>query len=76
MIIFDVQSAVYGVGSGNAPALHVERRTPNDGFLFIPNLHVTRPCPPSPSHLTGQNNPTKTRQQQQSRFPYPTGRGS
>ena len=40
MIIFDVQSAVYGVGSGNAPALHVERRTPNDGFLFIPNLHV------------------------------------
>ena len=41
MIIFDVQSAVYGVGSGNAPALHVERRTPNDGFLFIPNLHVT-----------------------------------
>lgn len=41
MIIFDVQSAVYGVGSGNAPALHVERRTPNDGFLFIPNLHVS-----------------------------------
>lgn len=48
MIIFDVQSAVYGVGSGNAPALHVERRTPNDGFLFIPNLHVTLSKPGTP----------------------------
>lgn len=32
------QFAVYGVGSGNAPALALERRTPNDGFLFILNL--------------------------------------
>lgn len=57
MIIFDVQSAVYGVGSGNAPALHVERRTPNDGFYLsqIYMLHSqnrARPCPPSPSYLT------------------------
>ena len=41
MIIFDVQSAVYGVGSGNAPALHVALSKHNAGFLFNPNLHVT-----------------------------------
>lgn len=58
MIIFDVQSAVYGVGSGNAPALHVERRTPNDGFFIYPKStcytlkNRARPCPPSPSYLT------------------------
>lgn len=32
------QFAVYGVGSGNAPALALERRTPNDGFFIILNL--------------------------------------
>lgn len=26
----------YGVGSGNAPALITERRTPNGGFSFNP----------------------------------------
>lgn len=35
MIIFDTQFAVHGVGSGNAPALYRERRTPKNGFLFI-----------------------------------------
>lgn len=45
MIIFDTQFAVHGVGSGNAPALHVERRTPKNGFLFILNLHVTHSKP-------------------------------
>ena len=45
MIIFDVQSAVYGVGSGNAPALHVERRTPNDGFFIYPKSNVIHSKP-------------------------------
>lgn len=52
------QFAVYGVGSGNAPALALERRTPNDGFFIYPKSNVihSKPGharrPPSPSYLT------------------------
>ncbi|WP_171847717.1 hypothetical protein [Alistipes sp. CHKCI003] len=41
MNYFYPQFAVYGAGSGNAPALALERRTPYDGFFIYPKSNVT-----------------------------------
>ena len=45
MIYLYTQFAVYGVGSGNAPALALERRTPNDGFFIYPKSNVIHSKP-------------------------------
>lgn len=46
MIIFDVQSAVYGAGSGNAPELHVVSLAHlTTAFLLLKHYNATHSKP-------------------------------